>query len=314
MNRINRKIIRLMKSNWLVKLVSVVIATLLWFYLNYEKLPVKYFSVPVKLINIPRAMAIAEDYNSIITVKVKAPKDILQSIYARYFKAQVDLSHAVIGKNRLPVEIEMTKKFRRARIVSMDPEEIKIILDQYVLKQLPVSVTIINSPAEGYVRTSETFSPKNIVVGGPKSLIDKMEVVRTAPIDIDGVTGSIYKEVELDLPTDLVKTRYYKRAYVNIKIKKNYRVRYIRNVKIVPKNLNERFQIINKDDIFANVRIEGPPERLVKLEKSKDFLFVDLSDISEVNVYMQKVRYKIPWNCKVYRIDPSEVRLEIEEK
>ncbi len=314
MKKIKREIIEFFTKNWLPKLIALVIAILLWLYINYEQLPGKYFSVPLEVRNIPKGMAIAQSYNNTVTVKIKGPGDVIQSINAKYFKASLNLTHAVIGENRFPVEVKLTRNIKRIRIVSSKPEEIKINLDKSILKELPVSVTVINSPAEGFIKTRETFFPKTILIKGPQTIVEKLEMIRTKPIDIGGVTGSIYKEVELDLPSEFIFTYNYKRVNANINIKKNYKVRYLKKIGIVIKDLSDKFKIKNQDDIFVNIKIYGPPERLAKLDKEHNFLFINLSDISERGVYIRKVEYKIPWNCKIRKIDPNEVRIDVEGK
>ncbi|MBU1075977.1 MAG: hypothetical protein KKH98_01705 [Spirochaetes bacterium] len=314
MKKLKEKFISFITKDRLAKIISLVVAILLWFYINYEQLPQKYFSVALIVKNIPKGMAIADPFNNMITIKIKGPKDTIQSINVKYLKAEMDLKNAAIGKNKFPVLVHLTKKYNRVRIASTEPEEININMDKLVLKELPVSITIINSPAEGYLKTGESFSPKTILVGGPVSLINTMEAVRTIPVDIGGVTGSIHKTVELDLPSEFITAYNYKRVTININIKKNYKMRFISQIPIIAKNLNSNLKIANQNDLIASVRLEGPPERLSLLEKEKDFLFINMADIIQEGSYSLRVEHKIPWNCKMRGIDPVELKIEVEGK
>lgn len=308
------KIINKITKNWLVKLICIIAAVLIWFYNNYVQLPEKYFSIPLKIINISDTMAIAESYQNTAAVKVKGEEKILQGITIKNFTAEVDLKNAVIGKNNFPVKVEFIKNVKQSRIVSIDPQEISIKMDRLSIKEVPVSITVINSPLEGYVKTGEVFTPKSVVVSGPYSVVNELDVVRTKPIDIGGVTGSIYKEVELDLPAEFLTVQNNKKINININIQKNYKLQYYKKVRIFIRNLRNNLKIANIDDLYADVRVEGPSERLAELDRQEDFLFLDMSDIDKKNIWTKRIKYNIPWNCILRKIEPEEIKVKIEVK
>lgn len=309
-----KSMIKILFHNWLVKLISLLAAILLWFYYNYDKNPERYFSIPLKLINIPQNLALAESFQNTVTVKVKGEEAALQGISVKNFRIpEVDLKNAYIGDNIFPIKVKLIKNIKKIRIVSVDPDKVIIKMEKLTLKEVPVSITVINSPVEGYIKTGETFTPETIVISGPYSIINALNIVRTKPIDIGGVTGSIYKEVELDLPSELISAYNYQTINVNINIKKNYQLNYFNKVRILIKNLKDNLKIANKDDLYAAVKVDGPPERLEVLARENDFLFVDLSDVFEKDTYVKKIRYKVPLNCSLKKIEPEEIKIIIEE-
>lgn len=310
----NERFLKKITRNWIVKLVSLVVALLLWLYLNYEQLPEKYFSVPLEIRNIPKALSIAESYQNTVSIRVKGIENVLQRITPKDFTAGIDLRNGVVGKNKFPVEAKFIKDIKNSRIVTIDPKEIILKMDKHFLKRVPVSITVINSPVEGYIKTGESFAPKTVIVSGPYSIVNEIEVARTKPVDIGGVTGSIYKEVELDLPGEFISTHNYKKISVTINIKKNYKIRHFKNVKIVLQNLRNNLKVKNIDDMHAYAEIEGPWERLLDLERERNFLFVDLSNVWRKDTYIKKIRYRIPWSCNMKKLEPEEIKVKIKEK
>jgi len=309
-----KKIFKTIVSNWHIKLIFLGVAVILWLYRNYELLPEKFLSVPLKIKNMPRGLSIAEAYPDTVAIKVKGLGTTLQRINAGTFIASIDARDAVVGENRFLVKVKPTRKVKNLRIISINPDELKLKLDKYILKEVPVSVTIINSPAEGYKKTGESFYPKRVVIKGPYSAVSEVFVARTKPIDIGGSTGSIYKEVELDFPGELISTYNYKKVSVRITIKKNYKIKTYNNIRINIKSLMNNLEIKNKGDFYANVKIEGPWERLMELEKDRDFLFIDMADVYKSGSYTKKVNYRLPWNCKVKILEPDKIKVKIKEK
>ncbi len=310
----SKKIFKKIIRNWIVKLVSLIAAIILWLYLSYEQMPGKYFSVPLELKNIPKALSIAESFQNTVTVKIRGSENVLQRLTSQSFTAKIDLKNSIVGENKFPVKVEFIKPVKNVRITSTDPKEIVLKLDRHFLKKVPVSVTIINSPAEGYIKTGESFTPKTVIASGPYSVVNEIEVARTKPVDIGGVTGSIYKEVELDLPGEYVSTHNYKKISVTINIKRNYKIRHFKSVKIIIRNLRSNLTIKNSEDMHAYAKIEGPLKRLLDLERDRKFLFIDLSDVWKEDTYYKKIRYRIPWSCNLLKLDPDKMKIKIKKK
>ena len=68
-----------------------------------------------------------------------------------------------------------------------------------VPKKLPVKLTLVGKPPEGYFLDSEkvTVDPENCVVIGPEKILEKTEFARTLPIDISEYTKSVKKKLSL---------------------------------------------------------------------------------------------------------------------
>jgi YbbR domain-containing protein len=58
-------------------------------------------------------------------------------------------------------------------------------------------------PAEGYRLLNVTVQPKSILVTGPPAVLDRLRVLRTQPIDINGLTQSFTQQVALVLPNGI---------------------------------------------------------------------------------------------------------------
>ncbi len=308
------KILRKLRHRWLEKFISLILAIILWLYVSERNKPEKYITVPLKLKNIPVGTAIASQYKNIVLLKIKGRETVIQTLSSRDFKAYIDLKNASLGKNVLPVIIKSPKSTRRFKIVKVEPQNVKILLDKLAHKEVPVSPTIINSPADGYIKSGEIVVPEKIVIKGPLSFIETIDVIRTKPIDIGGVSGSIYKEVEFDMPNEFVSPVDYKTARVTIKIVKNFKTKIYRNIQIRIIGLRNEFYVKNTDELIAIAKIYGPPSKLKILETNKRFLYIDLSDIDDDGKYEKPVRAQLPKDCSVIYIKPSKIELKIKEK
>ncbi|MDD5067945.1 MAG: CdaR family protein [bacterium] len=308
------KIKNLFLKNWLVKLVSLIISIMLWFYVNYQKLPEKYFSIPIKILNLPKDYTIEDPFSNVATVRIKGPEEVIQSYNQGHFNAYIDLKNTGRGQYTIPVQIESIRKNKNLRIISVTPSEITIALDKFILKEIPVSPTIINSPAEGYIKTDETFFPEVITIGGPARRVNELNAVRTKPIDIGGVTGTIYKEVELDLPNESMTAYDCKSVQVTIRIKEDFKTETYNKVKIYIKNLADGLKVKNKDHLTGSIIIRGPAEKLEIINKEEQLLFIDMENVGNPGIYKRSISYNVPWNCRVIKLNPEKIDLKVEKK
>lgn len=294
------------------KLISLVIAVLLWLYVNYKKLPERSFTIPIALNSMPKELSLMESYINVVKVKIKGPEDVIQTYLPAHFSAYVDLKKAGRGQNYLPVKVQTLKKNKRLRIVSILPSEIAVSLDKFIMKELPVSPVIVNTPAEGYVRSEETYYPKNITVKGPARIVGEMNALLTKPVDIGGVTGSIYKEVELDLPNEFITPYDFKTVHVSVKIRENFRVWTLSRVRIAVKGLAGNLKLANREPITARLTLRGPAEKQNELGNETELLFLDLEEVKQPGIYKKSVSYNIPWNCRVLKIEPERINVIVE--
>ncbi len=310
---IKRIVNKFLRENFLARLISLIIAIILWVYVNYENLPERYMSVPLKIKNIPKHLTIANNIPSNISVKIKGKDDIIQTFSARNIEAYIDLKNGIEGKNIINISTKL-KKRSHIRIVYTIPKNVKVVLEKTFRKEVPVSPTIINTPAEGYIKAGETFFPTSVVIEGPASIVREINVIRTKPIDIGGVTGSIYKNVEFDLPNEFVHTVNYHFINIKIKIKQNFSTIFIEKAKINIINFKSNLYIKNKDELFARVKLRGPKSKIETLKKSNNFLYIDLKDIDNGGEYEKRIHYKLPWNCSIVYINHKKVKIKVEEK
>ncbi len=309
-----KKLIKKLKHRWIEKVICLFLAIILWLYVGERNKPEKYITVPLKLKNIPAGTAIASQYKNIVLLKIKGRETVIQTLSSRDFNAYIDLKNASLGKNILPVTIKTPKGMRKFKIVKIEPQNVEIYLDNLAHKEVPVSPTIINSPADGYIKTGEVITPEKIVIKGPQSFIESIDVIRTKPIDIGGVSGSIYKEVEFDMPNEFILPVDYKTAQVTIKIVKDFKTKVYKNIKIEINGLSRDLYVRNAEELIADAKVYGPLSKLKFLEKNKNFLYINAADIDDDGKYEKPIKARLPKNCSIIYIKPSKIELKVKEK
>ncbi len=93
----------------------------------------------------------------------------------------------------------------------------RILPYKMVSRQFPIKLNLTGKPEEGYVVAYDkiVIDPSMCVMIGPKSLLDKLETMKTEPIDITEYKRTVTKDVSIVPP---VKGVILKEKFINVTI------------------------------------------------------------------------------------------------
>jgi len=187
-----------------IKILSVVFAVLLWFYVITEQNPVvpKDITIPVGIINMDTlsknnlVMIDATDSFS-VTLKLKGKKEILDTVNRNSLNAYADLNnYKTEGENTIPVIINGLPD--GITVTSRSEHSINVRLDKKLVVQKTIFANITGNPMGGLANLSPILSPTEVVLTGAESFVTRVESVRV-DIDIAGVDANVSKRLPVRL-------------------------------------------------------------------------------------------------------------------
>jgi len=202
------KILKILQNVWLknpkVKLFSLLIALFLWFYVVTDNYFTHTIKIPLYLVNKPKGFILTHTVPENVSVEVKGNgKDIIRFIYSKkrilinlkdtqktkIFNLSVDMIEGVPQNSRV----------RPVRIVS--PKNIKIELDKFAAKKVPIKPCISLIPLDGYIQVGDIFlDPDSVVISGPQSQLNKIKSIPTDSVTYKRIIKDFSKEVSLIRP------------------------------------------------------------------------------------------------------------------
>jgi YbbR domain-containing protein len=187
------------RKDWVPKLLSLGFALLLWFFVvGQEKAEV---SVPIllELLNIPAGLVIANDIPSNIDARVYGPRSMIRAMATKGVLRVIDLKDATPGKINVQISPGSLSLPGAVRALSIQPSNVEIVLEPLVLSDFPVKPVLKGIVAKYHKVLGTDVYPPRVVLSGPESVIKAMKEVRTFPVDIEGASDNITREVGLDL-------------------------------------------------------------------------------------------------------------------
>jgi YbbR domain-containing protein len=151
-------------------------------------------AIPVLIQNLPEGMMIVGNQRPPVTIQIRAPSSVWNTLTDDKIHVYADLSAATSGTLTMPLTVEVDE--RDARVVSFSPQTIQISLEKIVSREVPVRLDTTGEPATGYETQEPDISPMTAFISGPASSADAVSEL-VAKIDLTGVKQSIIKVVDL---------------------------------------------------------------------------------------------------------------------
>jgi len=193
-------------ENWGIKLVSIGLSLILWFYVTSKGKTEMTLAVPLELRNIPQNMAVVGSVASSLEVRVQGQERVLRDITTgKKVVGILDLSMTKEGENVVPLSPDDISRPPDIVVTHMSLSEVKVRLEPLIRKTFRLKPIIYGTPASGYGLKNIVVTPPKITVEGPSSVVKMLDRLQTMPIDVQGAAESMSVEPKIDYQGQSVK-------------------------------------------------------------------------------------------------------------
>jgi YbbR domain-containing protein len=210
-------------KNLFYKLLSLLLAVLLWFLVVGEERAEVGLTIPLELVNIPRNLIVVNNITQGIDIRVNGPRSLVRSLTARSLSKSLDLSNARAGTITFPISAEGIKLPRGVTITRIHPPQVVVVLQKLGQKRVAVKPRLTGKLPPGFEIASVQTKPEELEVAGPEEVMGGVETLFTKPIDLSGVRGDLVQEIGVDLRSLQIHALRQGTVEVEIKIKKTGR-------------------------------------------------------------------------------------------
>lgn len=186
---------RLLQNNVVVRILSLVVALALWLVIVNEEDPemARTFAVEPAIRQVPEGLEPLE-WTDQVTVRLQGRRSDIYQVEAGDLDFFADLTDGEPGENWRRVRHQDLPE--GLRVAEMQPEELRVVLDEKAELELPVTLQMEGRPAPGYQRGEAVAEPENVKITGPSTLVDEVDRARVR-VDVAGATG------DLDVPAEV---------------------------------------------------------------------------------------------------------------
>ncbi|HLK11991.1 MAG TPA: CdaR family protein [Candidatus Binatia bacterium] len=190
-----------------LKLLSLVLATLLWFTINLtERDAERLVELPLSIRKLQPGLIVTNPPVRPIAMTLRGPRTILDGVDERKERIALDLAGIAPGDTRIELNTDMIRPElpRRVKVVRMEPARLTLRVDRLARRTVPVHAELAGAPALGYTVAESQVVPDHVEVTGPAGKVDELKEVTTEPIDLRGLKDTLQRNVLLAWAGDFV--------------------------------------------------------------------------------------------------------------
>ncbi|WP_052464907.1 CdaR family protein [Geoalkalibacter subterraneus] len=190
--------LKFLTENWILKIVSLVFALVLWFFVIGERRVEVGYTVPLELVNVPEGLMVANEVPNLVDIRLNGPRTLLMNLSPADISISVDLTDLKPGLTSFKRLEERLNIPSGLKVTRLSPSFVDVKLERIRGKKVPVEVVLRGEPAEGYTLAGYDIVPQKVVIEGAESEIKDVSQVLTEPVDIEGIRESFTLIVPLD--------------------------------------------------------------------------------------------------------------------
>ena len=204
----NKKIV----SNRVVyAIVSVIIAVLLWMYVEYTEQPdieQNISRIPVTFTGYEdlksKNLILTEGENSYVSIKIRGTRNTVSKITAENIIITSDLSSiSAAGEYQRSYSITFPGSVLadEVTVVSKTPSTVYTRISNLVTKTVDVRGTLEGEVADEYAAEEFVFDPAQVTITGPQEIVDQVQYAYVV-INMDNVGETIERDAEFTLMSE----------------------------------------------------------------------------------------------------------------
>jgi len=188
---------RFMTTNPWLKLLSLLMAIALWFFVASKGRLNIIMDVPIEFKNIPQELELV-DATKTVSINIEGHERLIKNLRQENINVVIDLRNAKKGETHYSLSQDNVNMPKGLVVTKISPEAVGLMLEERLRKEVLVRAVIVGSPAEGLILRKVEVTPEKVKIEGPASVITKIYAIKTEPIDITGITAEFQQSAGLN--------------------------------------------------------------------------------------------------------------------
>lgn len=162
------------RNSWLMRIMSVVCACILWVYVMNEQNPIttKTFQVPLTAQNLAEDMVV-KDLPETASVKVSGTRSQIAVLREGDIKAFIDFTDAPKGRNTYNVQATV----KVGEVAEVNPSLLQLETDSLAEKTMTLEPRIVGVPNSGVTVSQMDLAPTKVTIKGASGRISQVDKV-----------------------------------------------------------------------------------------------------------------------------------------
>jgi YbbR domain-containing protein len=292
-----------------LKLLSAVLAVLLWMTVAGEETVERGLRVPLELQQFPAGLEIMGDVPTTVDVRLRGGSGVLSRLGIGDVVAMLDLRTARPGQRLFTVTPEQVRVPFGVEVVQILPSAIAMVFESSLSRSVKVVPAVDGRPAPGYVLGPLVADPPSVDIVGPASAVKRAGDAMTEPVSVWGARDHVRETVSVGMLDPALRLKNPRPATVTVQI---LPAPFERTMHRRPVHLRNPAPMLSAEanPPSVDVTLRGNREALNRVLTDDVTVYIDLSGLG-AGEYTLPAHADASQDAGVARIEPSSVKVRI---
>ncbi len=250
-------------SGIVIKIISLLFATLLWFFVVAEEKSEITLPILVELVNVPKGFMVLNEIPNTINVRFYGARSQIRELSLQRLSYVIDLKNVNPGAITINITPDAIATPANVKIIRIQPNQFDIELGQIEKRMVPVSPNIVGTPAKDYEIDGIDIDPPKVEITGSKEHLERVKTIKTQPVVVDGATKDVLEKVGLELNSlKRVNANLSESITIRVRIKPVIGRRKLQNIPVSLDVPNGKIKLWPSE---VTVTVEGPAYKIREL-------------------------------------------------
>lgn len=182
---------RYVVQNFGLKLLSLVVATGLWFMISRDEQPAEVaIRAPIVFQHVPEQLEISTESIPEAQIRVRGPERTIRQLKTNEVQAEIDLAGIGSGERTFDLTSQQVRHPRDIEIKQIVPSQLHLAFDTRATRRVEIRPRVTGNFASGEQIVKVDTDPAQITITGPRRHVERIDAATTDPIDASGTRGS----------------------------------------------------------------------------------------------------------------------------
>lgn len=195
---------RALVHNLWLKLVSLLIAIGLWYFVARSPVAEVEMKVPLEFHNLPDSLEIDSASYTEAQIRVRGPERLIHQLQAADVRAEIDLASVEPGERTFDLTGRQVRVPQDLEVVQIIPGQFHLSFDYRETRVVEVRPRVTGVFASGMRVARVVADPPNVMITGPRRRVYAVEAATTDPVEASGAMTETSFMTEAYVPDPLI--------------------------------------------------------------------------------------------------------------
>jgi len=299
-------------ANRRIAVLALFLATVVWYAIRAViRFDAVVSDIPIEILH-DEGLAVLDLSDEVVDIRFRGSRSDVRELTREQVRIVIDVrGKPTMGQQTARIEAANVHAPAAVRAISIQPDILTFSLDREGERQIPVRVEYQGTLPDGYEVEQTLCTPASVEIRGPMTRLEAADVVRTAPVDLDGRVQTFRARRPLVAPPGLEASRLDPdRVQIEVAILEhaaNHTVDAVPVLLLTPP-VGPMPVLLSPKQV--SVVLQGRADVLKNMDAGEIRAYVDCSTLSSEDEMELPIRIHLMSGVRLASVTPSSARIQ----